>query len=324
MERRCISIALSLVSLLVFAPLSYGAWIWTPQTGKWLNPKSAVKDTAQEQLQAGMAFYDAKDYKKAIGDFDKVVRFYPNSIHAPIAQYYIGRSYENMEEYFHSYLAYQKVVDTYPHAKNREEIIMRQYNIGVMFYEGKKATVMGLPILPAIDKGIEIFERVINNSPYGEYADKSQFKMGESYKKTNRFAEAAMAFQKLVNDYPKSNLVEQANYQVAECGYLASLGYSYDQETTNAAIDKFEDFLASGGGENLVGSAKESLMILKEKRAQGLFETAGFYEKVGKRASAIVYYKEVVDQYPESKLAGESLNRIMKLEQKMPKPRNET
>jgi outer membrane protein assembly factor BamD len=315
---------LTLISLsiaLLIPQVSYGAWIWTPETGRWFNPKHAVKDTAQEQLEWAMEFYEAGDFKRAISELKKLVEYYPNSKHAPVAQYYIGRCYEDLESYFHAYLAYQHVIEAYPHAKNREEIIKRQYEIGMLFFEGRKAKMLGLAVLPATDKAIEIFEQVIVNSPYGEYADKSLFKVGEAYKKTNRFAEAALAFQRLVEEYPSSELAQKANYEVAQCGYLASLGYSYDQEITDAAIDKFRDFIEDADSEELTQQAKDSLRKLKDKKAEGLYDTAKFYEKTGKYNSAILYYKELADKYPESPLAADAVNRQMKLESRVSRKR---
>lgn len=308
-------VSLLLTILFICPNISYGAWIWTPETGKWINPKHAVKDTAEEQFKYAMDFYDGKDYKRAVQEFDKLIRYYPSSTHTPNAQYYTGRAYEDMAEYYHSYLAYQKVIEAYPYAKNRDEIIKRQFDIGVRFFNGEKAKVMGVALLPAMDKAIEIFEQVVKNSPYGEYADKAQYKMGEAYKNSNRFAEATMAFQGLVDEYPKSELVNEANYQIAQCAYLASLNYAYDQGTTDKAIEKFEEFATYANWDaELSKEAEENLKRLREKRAKGLFETAHFYEKIGRFESAAVYYKDVADKYPDSSLAKEAVTRIMEIE----------
>ena len=39
----------------LFGPIAF--WMWTPETNKWINPKYAVKDTPQEQLQVGTDLY---------------------------------------------------------------------------------------------------------------------------------------------------------------------------------------------------------------------------------------------------------------------------
>lgn len=314
MKALCKTIPLAVLMILSLPSFCYGAWIWTPETGGWSNPKHAVKDTAEEQFKWAMESYKNKDYKKAISEFDKLVKLFSNSKYAPDAQYYVGRAYEDMEEYYHAYLAYQKVIEAYPYAKNRDEIIKRQYDIGVLFYGGHKSKILGIALLPAIDKAIEIFEQVVKNSPYGEYAPKAQFKIGEAYKKENRFAEATVAFQKLRDEYPNDELAIEADYQIAQCGYIASLDASYNQESTDSAIDKFKALMSETEDKPFLERAKKSLKELKEKRAQSVYETARFYEKIGRIQSAAIYYKEIVKEYPETTLAKEALVRIVEIE----------
>lgn len=308
-------IPLIVVAIMAMCTVSYGAWVWTPESGSWFNPKNAAKDTAEEQFKWAMELYGKKEYKEAVAEFNKVVSIFPNSKYAPDAQYYIGRAYQDIEEYYRAYLAYQKVIEAYPYAKNRNEIIKRQYDIGVIFFNGQRSKILGMALLPAADKAIEIFQQIVKNSPYGEYAAKSQFKIGQAYKSSGRFAEATLAFQQLVEEYPDSDLAREADYQIAQCGYLASLDASYDQDSTDAAIEKFEDLvLEAGGDREFFEKTKRSLGELKEKRAASIYETALFYEKIGQVHSAAIYYKDLVDNYPQSKLAKESLARIMEIE----------
>ncbi len=306
-----------LIASLIYPHICYGAWVWTPETGSWINPKSAVKDTAEQQFKWAMEFYEAKDYKRAVSEFERLVKFYPNSTYAPQAQYYAGRAYEDMEEYYHAYLSYQKVIEAYPYAKNRDEIIKRQYDIGLLFFNGQRAKILGVALLPAIDKSIEIFEEVVKNSPYGEYADRAQFKIGEAYKNSNRFAEAIVAFQRVVDEYPKSELSNEAEYEVAQCAYLASSGSSYDQESTDIAIERFEEFVKEEKEDSLSKEAETSLERLREKKAKGLYDTAHFYERIGHNQSAAIYYKELIDEYPDTSLAKESIAKLVEMEKRL-------
>ena len=80
-------------------------WVWTPETGKWVNPKYAVKDTPKEQFEWAMSFYEIKDHKRGISEFKKLVENYPRSEYAPKSQYYIGLSLEDLGNYYESFLA---------------------------------------------------------------------------------------------------------------------------------------------------------------------------------------------------------------------------
>ena len=83
-------------------PSCCNAWFWTSETDKRINPKGGLKDTVEEQFKQAMDLYEAEDYKLAISEFNKLVKFYPDSKYAPMAQYYVGRNYEDIEEYYHT------------------------------------------------------------------------------------------------------------------------------------------------------------------------------------------------------------------------------
>ena len=76
---------------LVTAPtFSHALWIWTPETGKFINPKMSVKSTPHEQLEFAKSFIEIKKYPEALSELKKLIRHYPRAKEAPEAQYYIG------------------------------------------------------------------------------------------------------------------------------------------------------------------------------------------------------------------------------------------
>ena len=307
---------LVIIFISIFPLSSFGYWVWTPKTGKWINPKYAVKDTPEEQLDWATGFYEGGEYKRAISEFEKLIESYPNSLHSPLAQYYIGRSHEAMEDYYQAHLAYQKTIEKYPYTERVDEIIERQYKIGSMFLDGQKAKIMGMKILPAMDKAVEILGQVVENAPYGRYADLAQFKLGEAYKNQEFYEEAVLAYQKLIDDYPNSPFLEDAKYQMALCTYHVSRDPYYDQEFTDRAIEEYQKLIKKTSDIELHKEARETLNRLREKKAKSTFETAKFYEKTRHYRSAIVYYKDIVEKYSDTSIAVEALERLTELEKK--------
>ena len=176
---------------------------------------------------------------------------------------------------------------------------------------------MGMKILPAMDKAVEILGQVVENAPYGRYADLAQFKLGEAYKNQEFYEEAVLAYQKLIDDYPNSPLMEDAKYQIALCTYYVSRDPYYNQEFTDRAITEYEELLKKTSDVELHKEAKETLSRLREKKAKSALETAKFYERTRHYRSAVVYYKEVAEKYADTSVAEEALNKIAELEIKL-------
>jgi len=316
--RRYVFFGAVITAMILAVPVfAFGYWVWTPKTGKWTNPKYAVKDTPAEQMKWAMGFFEKGEYKRAISEFEKLIDNYPNSKYSPSAQYYIGRSYEELGEYYQAFLTYQKTIDKYPYNERVEEIIERQYDIGSMFLDGRKAKIMGMKILPATDKAAEILSKVVENAPFGRFADVAQYKIGEAYKKQEFYEEALLAYQKLIDDYADSPLVDDAKYQIALCTYYVSRDPYYDQEYTDRAIEEYEQLIAMTSDAELNREARDALNELREKKAQSALETAKFYEKRKHYKSAIIYYEDVIKNYGDTMAAAEAQQRMKELEEKM-------
>src|SRR3989338_2374832 len=157
---------------------SFAYWEWTPQTGRWINPKYASKTTPQEQYEWARGFYEAKDYKKAVREFSKIPKHFPDSDYSPKGYLGLAESYEGMGEYYKAFQIYQKLLDGYPSFAESDVIIERQYRIGNLFFEGHKRKILGVEILPSGEQAIEIFKKVADNAPYGPQGETAQYKIG--------------------------------------------------------------------------------------------------------------------------------------------------
>jgi outer membrane assembly lipoprotein YfiO len=298
----------------VFIQTASAYWIWTPETKKFVNPKYAVKDSPKEQFDWAMSFYDAKDYKRAAAEFEKLSKHYEFSDYAPKAQYYAGLSDENMGKYYIAFQAYQKAIDNFPHIGNLDEIIEREFKIAGIYAAKPNPKVLGTDIMTSTDRALEIYKRVVENAPFGPLADEAQFRMGEVLKRASMFEEATLAFQKIVDEYPTSKYAEKAQYEVAQCAYKASLQPAYDAGPTDRALKIFEEYAASSTDQKLSEEAKRTMQRLKDKAAEKSMMIAKFYEQRRHPKSAIIYYQDVLTRFPDSIHAPVAKGRIEDLQ----------
>lgn len=316
MRVKVLLLSAMIITFLSITDICAAYWIWTPGTGKFINPKHAVRETPEKQFDWAMEFFKAGDCKKAIAEFDKLLKHYPQAKLAADAQFYIAQSYENAGEYYTAFENYQKVIDKYPYSKSVEEVIEREYRIGNLFYSGQKTRILGVALLPSKDKAIQVFGKVIENSPYGKYADIAQFKMGQCYMETADYVNAALAFKGVVENHPKSLLVDDAKYQIALCAASSAGTVEYNEEDTDKALEAFEDFVQRYPDSSMEGQARSFISRLEEERAEKNFNIAQFYERQGNAHSAVIYYEEIVDTCPAGSkwvsMASEKLETIRK------------
>ena len=96
---------------------------------------------------------------------------------------------------------------------------------------------------------------------------------------------------------------------------LAAQGQTaeYDQATAGQAIATFTDFITLYPDDPRVPAAEKMIAALKTEQAHGNFQIAQFYEKRKSWRSALIYYKEVLVQDPNSPYAAPARERIATL-----------
>jgi outer membrane protein assembly factor BamD len=306
---------LALIATFFLVSEGHCYWIWSPKTGKWINPKYETKPNPQEQLTFAKSIYDAKDYESALKEFKKLIRKYPKAFEASEAQFYIGLCLENTNKFYEAYLAYQKVLDKYPFTQRTDEIIQKEFNIAERFLSGEKLKAMGIP-LPVDNPAIEIYQKIIANSQYGKLAPAAQYKLGLVLKSLSRYQEAQEEFQKVVNNYPESEWVEPAKYQIALCLVSMSPKAGYDRKPAEEAKEKFEQFVKGHPQAQITNEAENQIDQIKEKEAETNFKIAQFYEKQKQFASAQLYYQDIIGNYPKSIWAAKAMERLQVMEKK--------
>ncbi len=292
---------------------AYPFWIWTPKTGKWVNPKNVAKESPKAQFDFALSFYKGKKLEDALREFRKLIKEYPKSFEASESQYYIGVVEEERDNLYEAYLAYQKLIDKYPFSERIKEVIEKEYNIAVKFMSGHKRKAFGIT-LPVDNPAIEIFTKIVENSTYGPLAPKAQYQLGLVLKGVQRYYEAEDAFNKVVSNYPESEWADPAKFQIATCKAALSRGPDYDQGTAGEARQKFEEFVRNHPDAVLSQEAEANISKLNEKEAESSFNTARFYEKQKAYKAAEIYYNYVINNYPQSPWAVKALERVQVME----------
>ena len=314
--KRSVSIVLVLLCVLSFQTPAQCSWIWSPDIGKWINPKSAAKDTPEEQYDWAMHFMEQKKWDRAIEEFEKLTDTFPTSKLAAEGVYYAGSCWQEKGDPAKAADNFQKLVDKYPYSDRIKDAVKREFDIANDFASGGKVKVMGVAVLPGQDKAVELYNHIIKNAPFGTCGDQAQFKLAELYKSQGEFELAQKAFQAVVDEYPASELVPKAKYEIANAAMLASKKGQFDEKHADTAIEQFQEFKKTFPSDNQTVLAEESIKQIRNDKAKRNFDVGVFYESQQKFKSAKTYYEGVIRDYPETASAAQAKKQLDGLTQK--------
>ncbi|MGF1678529.1 MAG: outer membrane protein assembly factor BamD [Candidatus Methylacidiphilales bacterium] len=291
------------------------ALVWRPGEG-WVNESSGqtlAASDAKAALEIARNMEAKEAWKEAADAYRTIVRRWPLSSAAGESQFKLGYMQERMGEFWPAYKAYQLVVDKYPGSPFFDLAIERQYSIGNLYLSGEPQRIWKIPLLPSMDKTVEIFDSVIKNAPYGSYAAAAHFKKGLAREKQKNWSQAIEAYVDLIDRYPRSDLADDAQYQIGYAWYQASSDPDYDQSAATKSIEAFQEFTIRYPNSEKIAQANTYINDLTERRVQGSYNIARFYEGQNNLKAALIYYNEVVRQDPESKQGQDARKRLENL-----------
>jgi outer membrane protein assembly factor BamD len=316
MKRSRHSIGLVLLLLLALPYRAPAPLIYRPGEG-WSYQMPGTKGDwrkvrAKDQLQVAQDAFDHKKYKLALNAAKRVIQIWPLSDYTPKAQYLIARCYEERKQDEYAFNAYQTLLERYSKAADVKDVQHRQFVIALRYLHGQWFKLWGyIPFFPSMDKTADMFEKIVQFGPYGDFGPPSQMNIGEAREKEKDFPLAVKAYELASDRYSEQPQV------AAEALYKAALAYNkqarkadYDQSVAGQAISAFTDFMALYPNDPRVTDSQKKITQLNSVEAEGNFRVAQYYEKQKQWAGALVYYNEVSTKNPGSPLARQALQRI--------------
>ncbi|MGQ9664612.1 MAG: outer membrane protein assembly factor BamD [bacterium] len=156
------------------------------------------------------------------------------------------------------------------------------------------------------DPAIQSFERIIFYHASTEFVDDAQFYLACAYFEKKDYAQAITEFEYLIKNFPNSPFLEQSFLLRAKAYFLKSPGYEKDQTETREAISLLEDFLTRFPVSIYSDSARTVILQARNRLAKKELESGRLYLKMKEYDSAVLYFKYVIENYPETPSADES------------------
>ena len=171
--------------------------------------------------------------------------------------------------------------------KNNDQISLRdKFNAGMENLEEKKYL-----------QAQSDFKNVIIRGMGTDLGDDAQYYLGEAYFKNEEYLLAIAEYEKLTRKMGFSPFVEDARFKICEAYRIESPSYYHDQNYTEKALSRYQEFLDDFPNSPHKNKVLESIAILRNKIGQKEFESGILYMKMEEFESAKMIFDRVDDNY---------------------------
>lgn len=316
------------LALALFASTSQAKLVWTPEEG-W-HAQGGVTEvmlgggeldggssgTALDLMNEARAEQEDGSLGSALSLYDDVIDDYPNSIYAPEAHYQRGLMYTKRSQFTSAKEEFDAILKLYPNYDNFNAVIEAMYKLAERIQDGDIPYLWAfLPWFPEPELGVEIYEDIVKNAPFSDYAPLSLMNIALMARDEDKPEDAIDALDRLINNYPQSLLTPDAYLQLADVYASLVQGPSWDQGATREAVSFYQDYLILYPDTPGSYEAEAGLYYMRETLAESKFEVGEFFWKYRNNPRAArVMYSEAITVAPQSGIAKRAEAMIAKID----------
>ena len=283
----------------------------TPRWFSWINGPS--RTNAVEQLEYARSCETNESWSSARKAYDALVREWPESPEAPLAQESLARLFHEKEaDYERAFREYKYLVDFYPSKCAFDAVAEKMYGIAKAMRE--KGTTFMLVRFENKSEARRAFEAVILRAPGAKYAPEAMLAVGEIREAEGEWDKAVLVYENLRSQHGASEEARTALVREGAARMKLLRDHGYNRARCRDTADFLRMALASGPSSSARAELERWLQEANGLLDDEAWQAARFYDsKTRTRRSAVEAYERFLAENPASAHAQEARSRLAEL-----------
>lgn len=216
------------------------------------------------QYKKGELFYQGRNYKDAITEYEKFIDKYPDSEKSAEVMFWKAKSYANLNENDKATKEYNKIVKQYPKSDyaplallengilHKEMVMINQadsilYQLQRLYPDHKTSAQAGFEravmkfALGDTVKSMNLFRNVADKYSGTDYGDQSRYRLGMYFRSKDEYDSARYHFKILSKVEENPMIASEAQYRIGEL-YMIEKNYNKAIESFLMSIQKFSGY----------------------------------------------------------------------------------
>lgn len=159
----------------------------------------------------------------------------------------------------------------------------------------------------------ETLSRLLLQFPSFERSDEAQFMLAEAYYEDEQFISAQSEFTRFIDRFPAHPRAAEAAMAVCRANQELSPISQRDQTFTLQAIQVCQNVTNDWFGTPQAEEASGVVRDMREKLARKIWENGWYYHRRSLLDPALIYYEDLLQNYPETSYAPRVLARMIEI-----------
>lgn len=268
---------------------------------QFLSEESKPKWQAEALYYMGDLYYAQEKYSSAVGYYTDFVTQHPGDHRVPDVEFKLGDIYSHLENYDSAVAAYALAAKSLQDADSKFNALYQE--------------AIALYYLDSLDAGLTLLNSMIDDPLYSKHLGNVRLRIAEGHYLQSNYEQAIREFDEITSDFPRTAVEAEAYYNM---GVIIQNEFD-DLETAKEMFD-WASRVTNGGEFRRLSVEKSANIAKAEEYRQNVksdeldevirsqYLLAELYRlTLNKPDSALVEYRNLVDDYPGSDLAPRAL-----------------
>lgn len=275
----------------------------------------AQKRNPADQLAFARALRDRGELPRAGKQYLALIHKWHDSDEAVTAGLELAEVLDKRGYIEESFDEYQYVLENFVRGYDYRDVLQKQMNLAKSVLDRKTHVFWMIPTSGNLERALPLLERVALNGPGSSFAAEANYDVGWIQEKLEEYELAVEAYETVRHVYPSSEYATDAEFRKGKCLYLIARENRRDEFSAQLARAHLRKILETYPGHEMAGVTAGYLREMEGRLAQVCYSRAAFYDRRGKHPmSALLAYRDFLNKFPKSGMAGKASERVAALE----------
>lgn len=299
-----------LVSSSLAATSTNGGTWRLDQGGQWETVSAEGKDKFLLAAAEIKKLVNTRRTKAARKAFDELKKDFPEIAGPDLNLFIKAEMFYCKRKLYKTIKTHDKLLNEYPNSRFREAALDRQFAIASAFLGGQTKKLLGLFTMKRYAEGAKIMEKITErtgiDSPMGSDAAVA---VARNYQQRGKYNDAYLKWWEISLQYAAGPIGKEALLGMAQCKRAFYNDYHEEERpyfdasglrTAKSCYEKFKLLYPKDAQEMGVD---EILEEINEQLARKQYTIGRYYQRMGNKQAANLYYDMVVSDWPDTNAA---------------------
>jgi len=283
----------------------------------WKPMEIPTNEKAEADYQAAERLFQQGQLAEAQAAFKQIVKDHKGTPWGEKGQFFLAETLFQRGKYMYAEDEFQVLINDYPGTLYRNQAAAREFAIAQIWLsqgdpKAKKDDQLawtshftgGQPLIDTRGHALRTLEHVRQHDPDGPLSDDAVLKMANIYMDNRDYESAAMHFDQLTADHPKSPFVQEAHLSSIDARLKSYIGPDYDASSLQQARETIKQTMAAFPDRPEQNEKLYHILdLINDQEAERTYREGLFYKRTMKVTSAEFMFGEVRSKWPKSEWA---------------------